>query len=419
MLLNYDPLQSNPLLEHTKINNFNNNPLNNLYLNKDIPNNSVKELPSQPHMGDVKMAKEYYADLSGCGFWRMVFAETILNAHQKMIVHGSTVMNYDPRYYVMTKCVRIQRQATPAQLQFVKFLKSIQKQVGFHLVYEIDDVIFSEDIPDYNSYKGAFINPEIRKVSCEIMSMCDEVTVTCQYMKDYYKRKTGNQNITIIPNMPPKFWIGNHSDIKRMSDNYDRFIKKPRVLYAGSAAHFDVNNHNGQKDDFEHVIDVIRKTCDKFQWVFMGGYPLGLSDLVRQNRVEFHQWSQLFHYGDKLKNLNCNIAVAPLQNNIFNKCKSNIKMCEQNAMYTPIVCQDMETYCDAPFKFTTGDEMISQIEDILSKKGRYMNICQKARNDAEKMWLENDENIQLYFELFNYPYADSRRVLLNKLNGIK
>ena len=35
--------------------------------------------------------------------------------------------------------------------------------------------------PDYNKYKSAFEGDDIRKSSCEMMAMCDEITVTCPF----------------------------------------------------------------------------------------------------------------------------------------------------------------------------------------------------------------------------------------------
>ena len=55
-------------------------------------------LPQPPELS-LSRALNYYADYSGCGFWRMIWPEHLLNAHQKMIVHGSTVMILDPNYY--------------------------------------------------------------------------------------------------------------------------------------------------------------------------------------------------------------------------------------------------------------------------------------------------------------------------------
>ena len=48
-----------------------------------------------------------------------------------------------------------------------------------------------------------------------------------------------------------------------------------------------------------------------------------------------------------------------------------------------------------------------------------MNVCAAARKNAEKRWLENDDNINCYKELFLYSYGSPERVLLNKINNIK
>jgi glycosyltransferase involved in cell wall biosynthesis len=378
----------------------------------------VKKQDITPPEQNLSRVIQYYADYSGCGFWRMIWPEHLLNALNLMTVHGSTVMNLDPRYYIHTKVVRIQRQATSHQLKFVQFLKEISKEIGFRLIYEIDDLVFSEDIPDYNKYKPAFTDPEIRKNCQDIMSLCDEVTVTCPFMKQYYMEKTGHPNVTIIPNFPPKFWLGHFYDEKQISNNYDTYKKKPRILYAGSGAHFDVDNRVGQNDDFAHVVKAISDTVDKYQWVFLGAYPLPLAHLVQSGKIEFHPWQNLYNYGEKIKNLRINMLVAPLQNNNFNKSKSDLKLVEANAFGLPIACQDLCTYENAQFKFNTGEEMIAQIDDVLSKKGRYMNISAKARRDANSRWLENDDNIHCYTELFNHPYGHKERRRLNAINGI-
>jgi glycosyltransferase involved in cell wall biosynthesis len=378
----------------------------------------VKKQDITPPEQNLSRVIQYYADYSGCGFWRMIWPEHLLNAFNLMTVHGSTVMNLDPRYYIHTKVVRIQRQATSHQLKFVQFLKEISKEIGFRVIYEIDDLVFSEDIPDYNKYKPAFTDPEIRKNCQDIMSLCDEITVTCPFMRQYYMEKTGHPNVTIIPNFPPKFWLGHFYDEKQISNNYDTYKKKPRILYAGSGAHFDVDNRVGQNDDFAHVVKAISDTVNKYQWVFLGAYPLPLGHLVQSGKIEFHPWQNLYNYGEKIKNLRINMLVAPLQNNNFNKSKSDLKLVEANAFGLPIACQDLCTYENAQFKFNSGEEMIAQIDDVLSKKGRYMNISAKARRDANSRWLENDDNIHCYTELFNHPYGHKERKRLNAINGI-
>jgi hypothetical protein len=71
----------------------------------------------------------------------------------------------------------------------LSWLRQLADKEGFRLIYEIDDICFSEDIPDYNKYKTAFTDPAIRKSAQEMMAMCDEITVTCPFMRDYYKKR--------------------------------------------------------------------------------------------------------------------------------------------------------------------------------------------------------------------------------------
>lgn len=371
-------------------------------------------LPPPPET-QLPRVLNYYADYSGCGFWRMIWPEHVMNAHQKLVVHGSTVMCFDPNYFRYVKTVRIQRQATEHQHRFLQFLRELSKELKFRIVYEIDDLVFSEDIPDYNKFKPAFTDPKIRKTAQEIMEMCDEITVTNEFMRDYYSSKTGNKNVTVIPNYPPKFWMGQFYNEKRISENFDRCSKKPRILYAGSGAHFDVENRVGQNDDFAHVNRVIEATADKYQWVFLGAYPLPLRHLVQSGKAEFHQWERLYYYPEKIYNLRVNAMVAPLQDNTFNRAKSDLKLIEAACYGIPIVCQDMCTYQDAPYKFKTGDEMIDQLDDIVGKKGKYMNISTKFRKIAETRWLELDENIDKYVELYTLPYGSPDRKHLNSV----
>ena len=389
---------------------------------KPFQNNLIaKQQPKQenkPKSQELNLPRflNYYADYSGCGHWRMIWPEQVLNAHQKAVVHGTTVMNVDERYYIQAKGVRIQRQATPQQLEFVKWVRKVADKNNFRLIYEIDDICFHEDIPDYNKYKTAFTNSDIRNSAQEMMKMCDEITVTCPFMRDYYKAKTGNNNVTVVPNFMPKFWLGHYSDLSRTMESYDKNKRKPRILYSGSGAHFDVENRVKFKDDFYHVNDVIRKTIDKYTWVFLGAHPLPIRDLVQSGKVEFHPWKRLFEYGKGLFDLNVNMIVAPLQDNTFNKAKSDLKYIEACALGLPIACQDLVTYENAPIKFKTGEDMIAQIETTLKDRKRYKAICKKARQYADGRWLEDDKNIDCYLELYQYGVNDEKRVNLSRYN---
>lgn len=377
-----------------------------------------KQPQMRPAEMDLDRGINFYADYSGCGFWRMIWPEHLLNAYQKMIIHGSTVMCFDEKWYSNTKTIRVQRQATEFQLKFIQYLRELANKTGIRLIYEVDDIIFHEDIPHYNKFRAAFTDPKIRETSQIIMSLCDEITVTCDFMKDYYKAKTNHQNITVMPNYIPKFWMGHYYDEKATGRNFEKNRKKPRVLYPGSGAHFDVDSRVKHQDDFGHVIDAVIKTRKQFQWVFLGAYPIPLKQYITSGEMEFVPWMPLYDYPSAIQRLKPNVLVAPLQDNTFNRAKSDLKYIEACAFGIPAVCQDITTYSNAPFRFTTGDEMIDQIKSVTKDKSTYMKIGRQGNQLVQTRWLENHDNLDKYAELYKYAYGSPERLLINKQNNI-
>ena len=367
---------------------------------------------------DMLRVQNFYADYSGCGHWRMIWPEGILRSKQAFNITGGTVMLGEASYFEGITSVRIQRQATESQKNYMSFLKGIQEKQSnpMNIIYEIDDIIFVEDIPQYNKFRTAFEDPKIRQTSMEIMQMADEMTVTNQFMKDYFSDKTGHKQITVIPNLVPRFWMDRFYDKQEISKNYESNKKKPRILYCGSGAHFDVDSRVKHQDDFYHVNDVIRKTVNDFQWVFFGGFPAPLKDLIIKGKIEFHNWEGLMRYPYKIHEIKPQLIYAPLADNTFNKAKSDLKFIEGCCMGIPTICQDIVTYSNAHFKFKTGDELIDQVKGLTRDRQRYIGASKKARKYSESRWLE--DKIEYYVELYKYPYGHPERKLLNKLNNI-
>lgn len=371
------------------------------------------EMPGQ----GLNRAINYYADYGGCGWWRMIAPEVLLNINNKAVVNGLTTMVLDPRFYSNgIKAVRLQRQATFVQLQFLKFLKQGAIQHNFKIIYEIDDVIIKHDIPDYNRCKVAFESDEIMNSCIEMMQMSDEVSVTCQYMKDYYINKTGNKKITVIPNYPARMWLDNHYDPKKIIKDYQVNKKKPRVAYIGSGTHIDVMNKTNQRDDFAHTVDDIISSRKDIQWVFIGAYPLACKPFIDRGEMEHIQWFPLMELWKAYTTTNIQAVFAPLQNNVFNNAKSNIKYLEATTAGIPGVFQDMITYKDAPLRFATGAELIDQLKALTKDENNYMKYSKKAREYADTMWL--DDHLDEFVELYYTPFGDPSRKALLRQNPV-
>ena len=85
-------------------------------------NKPAHELP------DLPRSLNFYADYSGCGHWRMIWPEKLLNCYAKANIQGGTVMIGDKNFYKDLTTIRIQRQATDQQLKFIQWLKQVQQE---------------------------------------------------------------------------------------------------------------------------------------------------------------------------------------------------------------------------------------------------------------------------------------------------
>jgi len=368
---------------------------------------------------NLPRAINYLADYSGCGWWRLGAPELLLNYGQKMIISSLTTMIVDPRFYTSGFCaIKLQRQATPVQKEFVKFLKAIGKQIETKIIYELDDVVLHEDIPLFNRCRVAFTDPEIRQSIEDMMNMADEVLVVSEYMADYYKSKLNNKKIVYIPNYAPKMWFDRFYDLDRSMKLYEKNKKRPRILITGSGTHYDVINANNQVDDYSHILQSIIKTRKDFEWVFMGGHPLLLRPFIESGEMKFTDWTPLLDFAKGMYNVEAQATIAALADNHFNRAKSYIKLTESGHLGIPFVGQDMQPYEKAQHKFTTGDEMIDQLKNILRDEAHYQQECEQTHKYADDFWLEDhlDQHIAVYTTKYGDPERKKIAPLFAKNN---
>jgi hypothetical protein len=371
------------------------------------PNNRP-EIPGE----GLKRALNYLADYGGCGYYRCMAPNLLLNLYQKAVVVESTAMILDERFYNTVQAVKFQRQATPPQRDFIRHLKLLSNQTKNKLIYEIDDVVFAEDIPLYNRNRTAFVSKEIQSAIKEILSMMDEIVVTCDYFKDYMIEKSGNTNVTVVPNYLMKWWFDRYYNLGDLIKKYEKNKKKPIIAIFASGTHVDVANRVNQQDDFAAVVQHIVKTRMDFSWHFYGSFPLSLKPFIDNGQIKYFPWVQLPDFPATMANSGAQMTFAALQDNHFNRCKSNIKLIEAGAIGLPCVCPDMVTYKDAFLKYNSGDEFIDLIKSTLKNQTTYAEQCKKARAHAEKFWLDDEQNLMKHHEIYFTPFGSKDRKYL-------
>ena len=370
--------------------------------------------PSIPGEGLLR-AVNYLADYGGCSFYRCMAPNLMLNLQQKAVIIELTTMILDPRFYQGIGAIKLQRQATLQQQEFVKLLKKVSEQEKFKLIYEIDDIVFREDIPDYNRNKEAFTSDEIRGSIQDIMEMMDEITVTCDYMRDYFKSKLKNQNITVIPNYLLRWWFDRYYSIDKLTKQFEKNKRKKHIISIfASGTHVDVMNKVNQQDDFAPVLSAIIKNRKNYQWQFYGCYPLPLKPFIDNGDIKYVPWVDLPKFPETMANSGTELVFASLQDNNFNRSKSAIKLVEAGALGIPCICPDMCTYKDAFLKYKTGDEFIDQIKYALKDQTQYIRLCKQSRAYADKFWLEDEPNLMKHYEAYFTPYGSKERKYIGR-----
>jgi hypothetical protein len=73
-----------------------------------------QQLPPSDGSGQYRYVN-YIADYGGCGFWRILWPEMVLNMKGKAFSTSLTAMVFDPSWYQNVKCVKLQRQVSQSQ----------------------------------------------------------------------------------------------------------------------------------------------------------------------------------------------------------------------------------------------------------------------------------------------------------------
>jgi glycosyltransferase involved in cell wall biosynthesis len=316
----------------------------------------------------------------------------------------------DIDYFKEVNMVMLQRQVSnPHEMYFNKFIHPLSKTNGMWVIYNIDDVIHKDDIPKYNKAWGMYQDDGLMENVSSMLLNSDIILTTTEYIKQYYhdKFKVELDRIKVIPNYIPHWWMGGYYDINKTMKLYNLNRKKPRVGVISSSPHYDINNNNNGVDDLTHIADFIRSTVNKYQWVFMGTPPPALKDLVDARKVEVNSGCDVMTYPFALSRQNLNAIVAPLEDNTFNRCKSNIKLIEGWAMGIPVLAQNLPMYSDyTDMVFDNGDDLSGKLDKLLKDQSKYKKIVRNNfnrvdigdKNSPNGWWFERnmDEWISLF-----------------------
>ena len=229
------------------------------------------------------------------------------------------------------------------------------------MVYDLEDYKFAppKGHPQHNVFPK-----DMRERLQRSFNQCDRLLVSSEKLvEDYYGMI---DDIRYVPNyLSRKRWEGHRS--------LRRYGRKPRVGWAGAQQHHT---------DLAIVAPVVKALADEVEWVFMGM----CIDEIKPYVSEIHPAVTYTAYPEKLASLNLDLAIAPLENNIFNQAKSNLRLLEFGVMGWPVVCTDIDPYryANAPVKRVENSQQAWV--DAIRERINDLDAAY-AEGDALKQWV--------------------------------
>ena len=304
---------------------------------RDIDNQEKVGYTFERGTDTVKIQKNillsFVSDSAGCGHIRNVFPMEYLNSiyarTAKLMTMVAPLFIWQDDILLRTKAILFQRQMSKNHYEQVLKYKELQSQLGFKMVYDIDDFIWGKNelqggtkedgVPSYNfGWRG--ITDEVKEYSVKIMKLMDLITVTSPFLKYYINEVLQvDVKVEIVPNSIPMFFWGNTRKADRKTP-----IVKPRILYTGSPTHY----HNGDKleGDFdnsykEYIIKNVNNGTIDF--TCMGDCPFFFESI--KDKITNIPWLNSYKYHLGVKSSKADIMIGPLVPNHFNYSKSYIK----------------------------------------------------------------------------------------------
>lgn len=210
----------------------------------------------------------------------------------------------------------LQRQLEEPQLAA---MRRYRDAFGAFKVYELDDYL--PNVP-VKSEARARMPKDLTRTLRQALSMVDRFVVSTEPLAEAFAGF--HEDIRVVPNRLPVHWWGDLSSRRRAGS-------KPRVGWAGGATH---------RGDLDLIADVVRDLADEVEWVFFGMCP----EQVREYVHEVHPGVRIGKYPAMLASLNLDLALAPVEDNAFNRCKSNLRLLEYGACGFPVICSDVLCY---------------------------------------------------------------------------
>jgi O-antigen biosynthesis protein len=324
----------------------------------------------------------FHADVQGCGQYRIIQPmQAMLEAG--LCRGGSSLDIFTPNLALRSGAdvLVFQRPNTEVMLGHLKALTGLK---NVRKIYEVDDQL--SKVPVKSAHYD-LMPKDLRGKMLKAIGLCDRLVVSTEALA--HELGSYNDDVRVVLNrLAPAMWGA--VPPQRPSQAQRRAGKKPRIGWAGGISH---------QGDLEMVAAVIKDLADQVDWVFMGMCP----DNIRPYISEFVPGVPTLEYPAKLMALSqdWDLAIAPVESNPFNECKSNLKLLEYGWCGVPVVCSDVTPY-QGNLPATRVKNRYKDWRDAILERVSDLAACQRdgaaLQAQVARDWTLTGQNLQSWYE---------------------
>lgn len=276
------------------------------------------------------------------------------------------------------------------------------------VVYEIDDLLLEmpEDHSTRQDYHGYLL------AILQAIVEADIVTASSAPLADYLR--IFNTNTRVLPNYLDDQTWNFRTPIDNQKDEF------PVVIgYMGGETH---------QADLEYVCPALQNILHRFEGKvrlrFFGGKPPGMLlespfvEWIPFNRDHYAEFSQFF-----LQQVS-DVFIAPLRDNLFNRCKSVIKFLEYGVLGSPGIYSCIPAYeaiVDPGvngFIAATIEEWEKYLTELIEKPALRKQMGKNAQETVKNKWLLS-QHYQEWLEVYREGLQGKKRLHKSSLGQIE
>ena len=265
------------------------------------------------------------ANAQGSGMYRFVIPNQLLSMRPD---YQGTFSPFPPDPGVIALCDRVIFQLSHHDYQFYeaqRYRTHISKD-NFQMIYEIDDLY--TNLPQ-SITQTSHISKDSLRERRRFLSLMDGVVCSTHALKEtLIEQGFTDLDIEVAENgiLPVPFRTPQPQS------------EKPRIGFYGLSSH---------TKDLEEIIPIVLDTHTAYHWIFVGYCPPAIKDKVEH--VEMI--SDFMAYLDVLTKLNLDIVLTPLEDTLFNRCKSPSKVMEAAYTGAAVIASKNEVFKGFPITY--------------------------------------------------------------------